>query len=311
MKGSLHLGSPFGIGLFVHWTFGLLIAFLLFLTNAGLGGLIFVLALFGCVTLHEYGHALAARRYGIPTHSITLYPIGGVARLASLPQNPKQELVIALAGPAVNVAIAIVASGLALIVGAAPVFALPGISPGAFLWQLVTANVILVIFNMIPAFPMDGGRVLRAVLAFSGNYVWATHIAARTGQFFAVLFGLAGISGIGSPFLVFIGVMIFLAAGAERRMAILQEQVNRPGGFASPPRPRPPGNSFTTSPPPVPSQPPGGSMGVEDAEWEVLPPDPRTARKPATSGDPTNGSNEALLRDLERIQDLFGAARRR
>lgn len=229
MKKGLLLGFPFGIGLYVHWTFALLLAWvgLAGMTAGGFSGailsMVLIIALFACVVLHELGHSLTARRFGIPTHSITLYPIGGVAELASMPRQPKQELLIALAGPAVNVVIAAALFPLAAITG----FAMPnGIAPQT-LPQLITTlmvtNVALVIFNMIPAFPMDGGRVLRSVLAFSGNYKWATNIAARIGQVVAVLFVLAGLGLLGAPFnpmLVLIGGFVFLAAGNERAMAM-------------------------------------------------------------------------------------------
>ena len=221
------LGSPFGIDLFVHWSFVLL----LFVTGLHLGAIIFYLAVFACVTLHEYGHALAARKYGIGTDSITLYPIGGIARLADIPRDPKQEMVIALAGPAVNVVLAIALFPLAAIFGKAmPVYAGFG-----FFEALFAANVGLVLFNMIPAFPMDGGRVLRAFLASRPNFshARATNIAARAGQAIAVLFALAWISGHTGPFMILIAAMIFMAATVERRFAMVREKFAgpTPGGF--------------------------------------------------------------------------------
>ncbi len=223
MNRGIHIGNPFGIGLFVHWTFALLLVWVGFLglSSGGFAGAVFsillIVALFACVTLHELGHSLAARRYGIPTRSITLYPIGGVAALARIPENPKQELVIALAGPIVNVVIAAFLFPIAGLMG----FALPQGMP-ASLPQLVTmlmaTNIALVVFNMLPAFPMDGGRVLRALLAFGGNYQRATNIAAGIGQGVAVLFVLAGLGIIGgfNQMLILIGGFVFLAAGSER-----------------------------------------------------------------------------------------------
>ena len=221
------LGSPFGIDLFVHWSFALL----LFVTGLHPGAIIFYLAAFACVTLHEYGHALAARKYGIGTDSITLYPIGGIARLADIPRDPKQEIVIALAGPAINVVLAMVLFPLAAVFGnALPVFAGTGFFPA-----LLIANLGLVLFNMIPAFPMDGGRVLRAFLASRPNfsYARATSIAARAGQGIAVLFALAWISGQTGPFMIVIAAMIFMAATVERRFAMVRENFAgpAPGGF--------------------------------------------------------------------------------
>ncbi len=171
--------------------------------------LLFVLAIFGCVLLHELGHALAARQFGIATRDITLLPIGGLAMLQRMPRNPFQELWIAIAGPLVNVVIAIVVfTGLAL----SPVPTSGGI--GRFLWQLGAANVVLVLFNLIPAFPMDGGRVLRSVLAMFMDYVSATRIATVIGQFSAVGLGLLGLAS-GNFMLLLIAGFVFLAARAE------------------------------------------------------------------------------------------------
>ncbi len=221
------LGSPFGIDLFVHWSFALLLC----VTGLDPVLIAFYLAVFACVTLHEYGHALAARKYGIGTDSITLYPIGGIARLADIPREPKQEMVIALAGPAVNVAIAVMLFPLAAIFGNT----LPVLADTGFFPALLIANVGLVLFNMIPAFPMDGGRVLRAFLAGKPNfsYARATNIAARAGQIIAVLFALAWITGKTGPFMIVIAAMIFLAATAERRFALVREKFTggAPGGF--------------------------------------------------------------------------------
>jgi len=211
MGGSLKLGKWFGIEVNLHVTFLLLIGFLavtgfVATRNAGAvaGNIGFLLALFLCVLLHEFGHALAARRYGIPTKDITLLPIGGVARLERMPTDPKQELVVALAGPAVNVVIA-----LALL----PIIA---VSDVAFFERLFTTNLFLVAFNMIPAFPLDGGRVLRAGLAMKMNYATATSAAAKIGQGFAVLFGLVGL--FTNPFLILIAVFIWFGAAGESQV---------------------------------------------------------------------------------------------
>ena len=211
----MKLGAPFGIPLYLHWSFALL----LLITGLNPAAIVFVAAVFACVTLHEYGHALAARRFGIVTDSITLYPIGGIARLAEIPREPKQEIAIALAGPAVNVGLA--------------VFLLPFFGTGGLLHQLFIANVVLVAFNMIPAFPMDGGRVLRALLAARPkiSYARATAIAARAGQVVAVLFALAWLSGKTGPFMIAIAAIIFVAAGAERRFALLREKMDGPRGI--------------------------------------------------------------------------------
>jgi len=231
---GLRLGTTFGIGVFVHWSFVLLPSWVAFHTfhtqDGGLPGVLFSLLLVGavfvCVVLHELGHSLVARRVGVPTHSITLYPIGGIARLAFMPRNPRHELGIAIAGPAVNLAIAGALFPLVLLLG------LPGLEEGAalaydlptFVTTLLFYNLVMIVFNLIPAFPMDGGRVLRALIAWRGRYGLATQIAARLGQLLALLFFAAGLGLFGSfpatPTLVIIGVFIFLAAEAERRQAL-------------------------------------------------------------------------------------------
>ncbi|MEM9718815.1 MAG: site-2 protease family protein [Bacteroidota bacterium] len=223
MKWSLFLGKPWGIKLYIHWTFLILIAWVLY-TQLSQGtpmpeALIpigFVLAVFACVTLHEYGHALAARRFGVGTKQITLLPIGGVASLEKIPEKPREELIVAAAGPLVNVAIALVLAGLLYALG---IPLLPSgngesISGSNFLASLLAVNIILVLFNLIPAFPMDGGRMLRALLALRMDRTVATRWAASIGQFFAILFALGGLL-VGNPFLIFIGVFIYLGAQAE------------------------------------------------------------------------------------------------
>jgi Zn-dependent protease/predicted transcriptional regulator len=221
MNWSLSLGRLAGIRIFVHWTFSLLIAWILLIhvmqgysLRAALSGVIFVLTIFLCVTLHELGHALAARRYGIQTRDITLLPIGGVARLERMPREPKQELVVALAGPAVNVIIAGVLLVMLQILPPMQAGLLP-LEGMNFLQGLLLVNVILVIFNLLPAFPMDGGRVLRALLAIRMSYVKATRIAATVGQGMAILFAFLAIFGPFSPFLLFIALFVFLGAQAE------------------------------------------------------------------------------------------------
>ncbi len=231
MNGSLRIGRLAGIDLHLHWTFGLLVAglFAFYLVGGApvgtaLAGVGLILALFGCVVLHELGHALAARRYGIPTRDITLYPIGGVARLARIPEKPSQELVVALAGPAVNVAIA-VAVWAVLVATGRPLAAPTGLDvPGdRFLDNLFWANVVLAAFNLLPAFPMDGGRVLRALLALKLDYARATRIAASVGQGMAILFGFLAVTGDGfNPFLLFIALFVYLGAQQEASAALMR-----------------------------------------------------------------------------------------
>lgn len=172
MKWSWKLGRFAGIDVYIHTTFLLLIGFIgvsYWLQERSLaavvGGIGFILALFLCVVLHEYGHALTARRYGISTRDITLLPIGGVARLERMPDEPRQELWVALAGPAVNVVIAAALFGWLFINGSLMPLETLSVTSGSFLERLMLVNITLVAFNLLPAFPMDGGRVLRALLA--------------------------------------------------------------------------------------------------------------------------------------------------
>ncbi len=231
MKWSLLLARVAGIEVKIHLTFLLLLAWIGYSaygsggSAAALGSVVFVLALFGCVLLHEFGHAFAARRYGIRTPDITLYPIGGVARMERIPENPAEELVIAVAGPLVNVAIA---AGLfvVLLIQGAPLptfrsfipFMSAGLGSTGFWQSLLSLNVLLVLFNLIPAFPMDGGRVLRALLAMRLPYPRATQLAANVGQGIAFLFGLFGLFG-GQPMLLFIAFFVYIGATQEAAQA--------------------------------------------------------------------------------------------
>ena len=225
MRWSWKLGELAGIDLRVHATFLLLPAWVglrQILAGHGSDGVVtevgFVLALFACVVLHELGHALAARRYGIGTRDITLLPSGGVARLESIPTRPSQEIVVALAGPAVNVVLA--AAGFVML-------SLAG--PEAWLQRLVIANISLVLFNLIPAFPMDGGRVLRALLAMRMDRVRATGIAARIAQGFAAVAGVVGL--FGNPTLLVLAVFVWMQAESEAgqvRLAAAEAVLARP-----------------------------------------------------------------------------------
>jgi len=224
MGWSWRIGRVLGIDVYLHFTFLLLLAFFgySFYERGGLSGalwgLAFLAALFGIIVLHELGHALAARRYGIPTRDITLLPIGGVARLERMPDDPKQELVVALAGPLVNV---VIAAGLWLGLVLSQTLTMDYrhllSTEGFLLNQLLVINIVLVVFNLIPAFPMDGGRVLRALLAMRMEYTRATQIAATIGQAFAVLFGLLGLF-TGHFMLLFIALFVWLGADAEASM---------------------------------------------------------------------------------------------
>jgi Zn-dependent protease/CBS domain-containing protein len=221
MKFSLYLGKYQGIKVYIHWTFSILLLWIIIAnTSSGVAlvdtawSLLFILTLFLCVILHEFGHALTAKRYGINTKDIILLPIGGLARLERLPDDPKQELWVALAGPLVNVLIFLLLTFVLAFTGfesqALENLRLDG---GTFLLYLTSANLILALFNLVPAFPMDGGRVLRAFLSLKMPRVKATEIAGSIGQFLAMGFVFLGL--FYNPFLVLIGLFIFLGAQAE------------------------------------------------------------------------------------------------
>ncbi len=221
MKNSLFIGKIAGIKIFLHWTFPIIIFWIIFSNlRRGLNAeqvtwsVVFILALFLCVTLHELGHALAARRYHIKTKDITLYPIGGVARLEKMPEKPMQELIVALAGPAVNFVIVIILFLFLRLTKLPTDFSvITNITADNFLLSLAVINLWLAVFNLIPAFPMDGGRVLRALLSLRLNRILATQIAARIGQSLAIAFVFIGF--FYNPFLIFIGLFVFLGAMAE------------------------------------------------------------------------------------------------
>ncbi len=255
MRGSLKLFTWFGIPVHLHWSFGLIFLYALWIgyaNNLDMLGTIwlmgFFMALFGCVLLHEYGHALTARRYGVQTQDIILTPIGGIARLERMPEKPVQEFLVAIAGPMVNVVLAIglFFLGKLLFQGdrwtlfswileqnltfgdssgedTADILDESGIPSSGLLFYLpvlVVTNIALVVFNLIPAFPMDGGRIFRALLAMRLGRVRATQIASWLGQGIAVLFIVFGLWQ-GAITLALIGLFVFSTARSENSMVRL------------------------------------------------------------------------------------------
>lgn len=223
-RWSWRVAEISGIVVSVHVTFPLLVVWFAAVywfevedVTRVASGIALLLLLFGCVFLHELGHALTARRFGFITREITLLPIGGIARLERLPDDPRQSLWITLAGPAVNIAIAVGLFIVLQLTGTWQPLVPASLMEAPFLERLLLVNVSLVIFNMLPAFPMDGGRVLRAVLAMRMDDRRATHIAARIGQGMAVLFAFLG--WLANPFLIVIALFVWIGAASEARMA--------------------------------------------------------------------------------------------
>ncbi len=244
MKGVFQVAKLFGIPVQIHWSFLLIFAWVFYVGSEEsldwweMGGYaLLVLALFFCVVLHEFGHALTARRYGVETRDIILSPIGGVARLDRLPEKPWQEFMVAIAGPLVNVGISLLLALFPMLSSGesrrqffdyfyllfnpdSNAFAL-NVSPVyEFIFLLIIVNIVLALFNMLPAFPMDGGRVLRALLSARMGRLRATRIATFVGQGFAILLAGYGIWSW-SPITALIGVFVFMAAASEYRMVRL------------------------------------------------------------------------------------------
>jgi Zn-dependent protease len=239
MSRSWKIGSAFGIDVYLHWTV-VLLPLLVLLNASGAEGLDHVLllaataAIFFCVILHEFGHALAARCFGIGTRDITMYPIGGVARLERMSEKPLEEFCIAVAGPAVNIAIAIMLGILTVMVGIVNPSVL-GTRLGVFLVWLLVGNVVLAVFNMLPALPMDGGRVFRALLSSFLGHLRATRIAVAVAAGFALLLGLWGVGAFrnlgpffnGNPLLVVMAGFVFLVGQRELQVVEMRERARR------------------------------------------------------------------------------------
>ncbi|MDX1707844.1 MAG: site-2 protease family protein [Desulfobacterales bacterium] len=231
MKWSLKIGKLAGIDVFIHFTFFLLLAWIAFITynqggsvNAAVVGVVFILVIFACVVLHELGHALTAKKYGIKTRDIILLPIGGVARLEKMPDQPRQELLVALAGPAVNVIIAAIFAAYLYLTNSFTPSAELAAGSVSFAERIMAVNIFLVVFNLIPAFPMDGGRVLRALLATRLPYSKATQYAAPAWQGIAVLFGIVGL--FYNPLLLFIAFFVWIGAAQEANLTQMKSALS-------------------------------------------------------------------------------------
>ncbi len=228
MGASLTIGRIAGTSVRLHITFLLFLAWIgvsYYLAGgmtAAIDSVVFLILVFLCVTLHEFGHIAMARHFGIRTPEVILSPIGGIASLEKMPDQPRQELLVAIAGPLVNVVIALLL--MALFGLGFSNYTTQGFETATLAQRLFIVNVTLVLFNLIPAFPMDGGRMLRAVLAMSMGAPRATAIAARIGQGFAALFIVLGL--FYNPMLMLVGVFIYFAAASEEQSAVFS-------GFAS------------------------------------------------------------------------------
>jgi Zn-dependent protease/CBS domain-containing protein len=226
MSWSLNIGTITGTAVRVHVTFLLFLGWIFAASWAAGGpeaawqGLVFLVLLFACVVAHEFGHIYTARAFGIATPDVTLLPIGGVARLERIPEEPYQEFLVAIAGPLVNVAIAIVLIAIAGAgVNAADLYAVES-TQTSMIDRLAAVNLFLAVFNMIPAFPMDGGRVLRALLATRLGFVRATEVAAFIGQGVAFALGFVGL--FTNPMLIFIAIFVYLAASSEAHLVAIR-----------------------------------------------------------------------------------------
>ena len=219
-RWNLRIGRIAGIDINMHATFLILLLWIAIddlVAGHGVrgaaAGVLLISCVFAIVVIHELAHALVARRFGVKTRDITLLPIGGISSLERIPDKPRQELAIALAGPSVNIVIALVLFGALALAGGSLSPGAGHFGSGGFVAQLAWINVGLAGFNLLPAFPMDGGRVLRAALALRLDYDRATRVAARLGRLVAVAFGVLGF--FFNPLLIFIALFVWIGAGQE------------------------------------------------------------------------------------------------
>ena len=322
MRGSFKIGSVLGITVRVHWLFLALLLFLM-LWPAGQGGntpqLLLLLVLFGVVFLHELGHSLVARRFGIRVYDITFWPLGGMARMSEIPESSRVEMLIALAGPAVNFVLAALATPLAfwgaLSVGDGDASGAARTAAYLGSW-FVGINLALGVFNLVPAFPMDGGRVLRAFLGRGGNWVAATERAVRVGRGFAIAMILAGLvfAGEGLLFLPLIGLFVWFS-GARELWAVRARHGRMPfgplagqplggQGYGRSPFGAEPARAWSAPPPAPPHDPPRSGSDS---------PDTSGARRPQAVLGEEHGEPARRKRltpeDIERLERFGGSLR--
>jgi Zn-dependent protease len=290
VKGSFKIGNAFGIPVRIHGTFLVLVYVLALFSRDPLMVVGFVALAFGCVLLHELGHSLVARGFGLRVADITLWPLGGIARMSEIPENPRIEGLIAIAGPAVNFALAGLAF-LALTVGAT--FGLADGSRGeSFLWIFLAVNLMQGGFNLLPAFPMDGGRLLRSFLARKRDWVHATELAVRVGRYLALalfVLSLAALTNWGASACMMPLVPLFVWFEGTRelfgvRMRHGVSPLGRVFGFGQP-------AAVPAEPGPAPAR-----------EVVVEPPERGVARRPNAWGQPDApraGFDEDEIRRLE------------
>jgi Zn-dependent protease len=224
MRGTATIGRIAGVPIRVHWSFSLLIAYVLIANHGAprsvlLASLAWIVALFACVTLHELSHCAVARRRGLEVRDIVLLPIGGVSQISGMPGSaPRTERDVAIAGPLASLGLAGVFAGVAAVTGAHlwP----PTLFAGSWFARLAWLNVALAAFNLLPALPMDGGRVFRAMLAMRRGHLWATRVASRVAQVVGAV--MIGVGLLGDWLLTLVGVFVLLGATSERRAANVQ-----------------------------------------------------------------------------------------